>query len=150
MPYRPREWRDRDRARRAGAAASQSALDAALGEIGTAFDEAATINAFKLRIERQLRRGPLHPAARARYGARAALLRGRNLDAAIALVERWWRDERRAFFIASALGRGVRLPIDVLQELRLILRLMRFKRMQAEFPAIVAAAGDEPSALAAE
>lgn len=149
MPYRPREWRDRDRAQRA-AAMSRSALDAALAEIGAAFDEAAKINAFKLRIERQLRLGPLHPAMRARFGERAALLRGRNLDAAIALTERWWRDERRAFVIASALGRGARLPIEVLQELRLILRLMRFKRMHAEFPAIVAAVCDEPTALAAE
>jgi hypothetical protein len=149
MPYRPREWRDRDRARRA-ASASRSALDGTLAEIGVAFDEAARINAFKLRVERQLRLGPLHPAVRARFGARAALLRGRNLDAAIALTERWWRDERRAFFIASALGRGVRLPIDVLQELRLILRLMRFKRMHAQFPGIVAALCDESTALAAE
>ena len=149
MPYHPREWRDRDRARRA-ATASPSALDAALAEIGTAFDEAAKINAFKLRVERSLRRGPLHPAVRARFGTRAGLLRDRNLDAAIALTERWWRDERHAFFIASALGRGVRLPIDVLQELRLILRLIRFKRLHAQFPAIVAAVCDEPSALAAE
>ena len=149
MPYRPREWRDRDRARRA-AAASRSALDAALAEIATAFDEAAKINAFKLRVERQLRLGPLHPALRARFAARAALLRGRNLDAAIALTERWWRDERRAFLIASALGRGARLPIEVLRELRLILRLIRFKRMHAEFPAIVAALCDEATALAAE
>jgi hypothetical protein len=149
MPYRPREWRDRDRGRRA-AAASQSALDAALTEIGAAFDDAAKINAFKLRVERQLRLGPLHLAVRARFGARAALLRGRNLEAATVLVERWWRDEYRAFLIASALGRGVRLPIDVLAELRLILRLLRFKRMQAEFPAIVAALCDEPTALAAE
>jgi len=149
MPYRPREWRDRDRAQRA-ASASPSALDAALHEIAAAFDEAATINAFKLRVERQLRLGPLHPAVRARFAARATLLRGRNLDAAIALSERWWRDERRAFLIASALGRGVRLPIEVLQELRLILRLMRFKRMQAQFPTIVAALWDESSAMAAE
>jgi hypothetical protein len=149
MPYRPRQWRDQDRGRRA-AAASRSALDAALAEIGAAFDEAAKVNAFKLRVECRLRRGPIHPAVRARFGARAALLRGRNLDAAIALTERWWRDERRAFLIASALGRGVRLPIDVLQELRLILRLMRFKRMHAEFPAIVAALCDEPHAMAAE
>ena len=149
MPYRPREWRDRDRARRAAATAG-SALDAALAGIGAAFDEAAKINALKLRVERQLRLGPLHPAVRARFGARAALLRGRSLDAAIALVERWWRDERRAFVIASALGRGLRLPIEVLQELRLILRLLRFKRMQAQFPAIVAAICDEADAMAAE
>jgi hypothetical protein len=151
MPHRPRNERDRDRVRRAAAAVQTgSAIDAALAQIDAAFDEAAAINAFKLRVERQLRRGPSHPAVRARYAARAELLQGRSLDAAIALVERWWRDERRAFLIASALGRGVRLPLDVLRELRLILRLLRFKRMHAQFPTVVAAVCDETNAMAAE
>lgn len=151
MPHRPRGERDRDRMRRAAAVTQTgSAMAAALAQIDAAFDQAAAINAFKLRVERQLRRGPAHPAVRARYAARAELLQGRNLDAAIALVERWWRDERRAFLIARALGRGMRLPLDVLQELRLILRLMRFKRMHAQFPTIVAAVCDEPNAMAAE
>jgi hypothetical protein len=119
-------------------------------QIDAAFDQAAAVNAFKLRVERQLRRGPSHPAVRARYAARAELLQGRSLDAAIALLERWWRDERRAFLIASALGRGVRLPLDVLRELRLVLRLMRFRRMHTQFPIIVAAVCDEPNAMAAE
>jgi hypothetical protein len=149
MPYRPRG--ERDRVRRATAAAQTgSAMAAALAQIDAAFDQAAAINAFKLRVERQLRRGPSHPTVRARYAARAELLQGRSLDAAIALVERWWRDERRAFSIASALGRGVRLPLDVLHELRLILRLMRCKRMHAQFPTIVAAVCDGPTAMAAE
>ena len=65
-------------------------------------------------------------------------------------AERWWRDERKAFQIASALGYGNRLSLDVLRELRLILRLMRFKKMQAEFGAIIGAVSDETSALAAE
>ncbi len=151
MPYRPRGERDRDRVRRAAAAAQAgSAMAAALAQIDAAFDEAAAINAFKLRVEGQLRRGPSHPAVRGRYAARAELLQGRSLDAAIARVERWWRDERRAFLIARALGRGVRLPLDVLHELRLILRLMRLKRMHAQFPAIVAAVCDEATRMAAE
>lgn len=151
MPYRPRGERDRDRMRRAAAVTQTgSAMAAALAQIDAAFDQAAAINAFKLRVERQLRRGPSHPAVRARYAARAQLLQGRSLDAAIALVERWWRDERRAFLIASALGRGVRLPLDVLHELRLILRLMRCKRMHAQFAAFVAAVCDEGTAMAAE
>jgi len=37
-----------------------------------------------------------------------------------------------------------------LRELRLVLRLLRFKEMQAEFGAIVAALCDEAIALAAE
>src|SRR3984893_6477292 len=128
MSYRRRKERDRERARRAAAvelAKGQSALDVALTEIGAAFDEAAAINGSKIRVERLIRRGPQHPALRARFGARAALLSGRSLESAIATVERWWRDERKAFQIASALCGGTRLSLDVLRELRLILRLMR-------------------------
>ena len=153
MPYRRRQERDRERARRAAAAArtkGQPALDVALTEIGAAFDQSAVINGFKIRVERLIRRGPHHPALRARFGARAALLHGRDLDAAIATVERWWRDERKAFQIASALGGGSRLSLEVLRELRLILRLMRFKRMAAEFHEIVGALCGQPRALAAE
>ena len=154
MPARPRHHRDRERTRRAGAAAlarGASAMDAALAQIDAAFGEAASINAFKLRVERFLQLGPQHPAMRARFGARAAMLAGRSLDAAIALVERCWRDERKAFAIASAFGRGSRLSLDVLCELRLILRLMRFKHMETEFGPMIAALCDhQPLALAAE
>jgi hypothetical protein len=153
MPRRPRHQRDLERARRAAAAArdqGKPAIDVAVAQINAAFDEASAINAFKLRVERLLRLGPQHPAVRARFGRRAELLRGRHLDAAIVLLERWWRAERKAFQIARAFGRGSRLSLDVLSELRLILRLMRWKRMQAEFPAIVDALRDEPVQLAAE
>lgn len=153
MPYRPRNQRDLERSRRAGAAArsaGQSAFETALAQIGAAFEEGAIVNALKLRVERALRLGPQHPAVRARYGTRAAMLGGRGLDAAIVLVERAWREERKAFQIAAALGRGNRLSLDVLCELRLILRLMRRRRMQAQFAAIVAALCDAPFAMAAE
>ena len=122
----------------------------ALAQIGAAFDEAATVNAFKIRVERLIRLGPHHPAVRARFGARAAMLFGRGLDPAIAVVERWWRDERKAFQIASALGCATRLSLEILRELRLILRWMRFKKMEADFHAAVAALCDEPVAMAAE
>jgi hypothetical protein len=153
MPYRRREERDRERARRTAAAArakGQAALDVALTEIGAAFDQAAVINGFKIRVERLIRRGPRHPVLRARFGARAAMLRGRSLDAAIAALERWWRDERKAFQIASALGGGTRLSLEVLRELRLILRLTRFKRMEAEYFEALAALRHPPTAIAAE
>ena len=65
-------------------------------------------------------------------------------------VERWRRDERKAFQVACALGRGNRLSLNILDELRLILRLMRYQRMAVEFGAIVAAVCDETVALAAE
>ena len=153
MPYRQRQERDRERARRAAAverAKGQSALDVALTEIGVAFDQAAVINDFKIRVERLMRRGPRHPALRARFGVRAARLHGRNLDAAIATVERWWCDERKAFQIASALGGGSRLSLDVLRDMRLVLRLMRFRRMEAAYFETLAALCNPPTAMAAE
>ena len=151
MPHRRREERESERIRAAAVRArSGSAMDVALAQIGAAFDEAAAINRFKIRVERYIRLGPRHVAMRARYGARADLLYGLSLDAAIAIVARWRRDERKAFQVASALGRGNSLSLNILRELRLILRLMRYKRMAVEFGAIVAAMCDDPIALAAE
>jgi len=43
--------------------------------------------------------------------ARAELLHGSNLDAAIVAVERRRRDEQPAFAISSAFGRGSRPPL---------------------------------------
>jgi hypothetical protein len=152
MSNRQREERELARIRaaaHAASAASGSAMAAALAQIGAAFDEAAAVNRFKIRVERYIRLGPGHIALRARYGARAALLRGRGLDAAVVLVERWWLDERKAFAIASALGRGNRLSLEVLRELRLMLRLMRWKRMRADFGAIVTLCCSDDVVLAA-
>jgi hypothetical protein len=153
MSHRPRRERDLEHIRRAGSVAraqARPAVDVAFAQIEAAFGQAAIVNAFKLRVERWFLLGPRHAAVRARFGTRAQLLRGRRLDEAAALVERWWRDERKAFQIASALGRGNRLSLEVLAELRLMLRLMRFKRMQAEFSQIVAEMCEGPMAEAAE
>ena len=125
-------------------------MDVALAQIGAMFGEASVTNVFKLKVERFLRLDPHDGEVQARFGARAQLLRGRSLDGAVALVERWWRDERKAFQIASALGRGNRLSLEVLAELRLILRIMRFKRMQTEFSQIAAETFEGPLAEAAE
>jgi hypothetical protein len=151
MPYRPRAARDRDRmAAAAVRATGGSAMGAALAQISAAFGEAAAVNDFKLRVERFIRLDPQHTAVRARFGARAAMLSDHTLDAAVAAVECWWREERKAFQLASALGYGNGLSLDVLRELRLILRLMRFKHMHAQFAAIVAAVCDDTLLLAAE
>jgi hypothetical protein len=153
MACTPREKRDLERGRRAAMAAranGASAMEAALVHIATAFDEAAAISSYKRRVERLIRLGPAHMLVRARFSARAALLSGRDLDRAMALVERWYRDERTAFAIASALGRANRLSWEVLRELRLMLRLLRFKRMHADFGAIVEALCDTAVAIAAE
>jgi hypothetical protein len=148
-----RQQRERQRIGRLAAATRArqvSALEAALAEISAAFDETAAIADFKIRVERRLQLGPDHPALRARFGARAALLAGRSLDASIVLVERWSRDERKAFQIATALGCASRLSLEVLRELRLILRLMRFKHMETEFRAAIEALCGQSFAIAAE
>jgi hypothetical protein len=131
-----RRQRDRDRIRRAGEIAKAnggSALDIACAKIDAAFSRVSAINTFKIRVELLLQADRQHPALRARFGARAEMLAGRSLDASVIAVERWWRDEQKAFAIASAFGGGTRLSLDVLRELRLILRWMRFKRMELEF-----------------
>jgi hypothetical protein len=153
MPHRPRAVRDAERLRAvaaANASASHSAMDRALAQIEAAFDGAAAINDFKLQVERMCRLGPHHPTMRARFGARAWMLSGCSLATATVKAERWWREERRAFAIASAFGRGSRLSLDVLCEARLVLRLMRFKRMEAEFAEIAAAIRGDVIAEAAE
>jgi hypothetical protein len=153
MPHRPRAERELERIRAAASAARAargSAVDAALAQIGAAFDECAAVNGFKLRVECWLQLSPQDAAVRARFGRRATLLTGRSLDAAVIMTERSWRDERKAFQIASVLGYGNRLSLDVLRELRLILRLMRFKRMQAAFDAAIAETCEPALAVAAE
>jgi hypothetical protein len=136
--------------RATGTASAPDAMSATLAQIAAAFDEAAAINNFKVRAERLIRLGPHHPCVRARFGARAALLAGCDLDAAITRAERWWHDERKAFQIASALGCGTRLSLEILHELRLILRLMRCKRMTTEYEATLTALCRVPMAAAAE
>jgi len=124
-----------------------SAMATALAQIGAAFDEAAAVNGYKIRVERWLRLPPDPLALRARFGARAGLLASRSLSDASDLVDRWWRAERKAFQIASALGCGTRLSLEVLSELRLILRLMRRQRLEAEFCAIVEVLGHQTPAM---
>jgi hypothetical protein len=122
----------------------------ALAQIAAAFDDAAAINDFKLRVERFLRLGPQHPLVRARFGARAAMLSGHGLAGALAVTERRWRDETAAFHLASAFGRGERLTLDVLRELRLILRWMRARGLHVEFGAIAGAVCGDGIPMAAE
>jgi len=137
-----REQRRIERAVRAARGERVPAMAVALAHIGAAFDETAVIHAFKSRVERIMALGPDHAAVRARYAARAAMLGGLSLDDATARVERWWRDERKAFQIASVFGCATRLSLEVLRELRLILRLMRRKRMHRDYETIRAAAAN--------
>ncbi len=158
-PHRPRGQRDLERVHRSVRAVhdtpngevARPALAAALAAIGAAFNRAAIVNDLKIAVERHISRGPEHSAVRARFAARAALLRGRDLDAALTMIERWWRDEQRAFASASAFGRGSRLSLQVLDELRLLLRWLRFKHLHAEYAdAFTARCADTPVLEAAE
>lgn len=80
---------------------------------------------LKRQCRQAMRLGTGHPAVIARFGARVDLLGARDIATAVIVVERWYRDERKAFQVASATGGGIRLPVIVLEELRLILRWMR-------------------------
>lgn len=86
---------------------------------------------FKDRI-RFVLRNPENAAVRARYGARMAFLKSLPIEAALIRVEQWTRLELRSYEIASAFGRGNRLGLIVLNELRLVLRFMRARRLSMQ------------------
>lgn len=109
-----------------------AAMDRACAAIDREFSHSSDVVRFKRRI-RTILREPDHPAVAARYGARARWLRRCSLAVAVTCVGNEWRTERHAFQVASAFGRGTRLSVEVLSELRLILRWFRFRRMDAEF-----------------
>ncbi len=137
---RPRDMRDKTLgaiAYRAAIANGVGAMEATEARIEAQFGEAAVINAFKLRVERIILFGPEHAAVRARYGARAASLRGASLSTAIHIIDSLFTLERRAFQIAGVYGGGSRLSVEVLKELRLILRWLRFVGRACQFPSIV-------------
>ena len=94
---------------------------------------------LKERIRHVLRE-PDHPAVGIRYG-RGRALHGLTLDAACYLVARQYAEELRQFSVAAAFGYGNRLSLEILRELRLILRWMRCKRMAGSFSTIVAEIG---------
>ena len=108
-----------------GAPPPSPAMQRAFDRMDREFGPWAVIDRFKRDCRQAMRRGLDDPAVIARFGARVDLLGVRDIASAIIVVERWYRDERKAFQVASAMGRGVRLPLMVLAELRLILRFMR-------------------------
>jgi len=135
MPFRPRYSRDEIRGNAAFAAARASglsALDAALAAIEAQFGTASVINGDKLRVQRWLEKSFGHQEVRARFAyhiERIAAL-GLSLDQACALL--------RAECAERRIER-IRLPSMVRNELHLILRLMRFKKMHKAFGEMVAA-----------
>ena len=132
--------RNFERALRAGNSAranGSGAMEAAKAVIDAAFGEAAACADLKARVAAVLAAGTGHPANKLRYRARARMLRGRSLPAAIAMLERWYRGERKAFQVASLFGRPPRLPVIILSEARLILRFFRRRGMADQFPAVI-------------
>lgn len=104
--------------------AGGDAMEAALAQIAASFGTAARINSLKLRVERAL--DPARwPTFRPRYGFRLGRIAPLSIEAAIAVVETWRREEQKMLAIAMALGGGQFLSIEVLGELRIALRLAR-------------------------
>jgi hypothetical protein len=127
----PRKHLDLNRGRIAALKArsrGDSALQAALAAIGATFGDAAVINGLKLRVEDMIKRGPCDQITRARYSGVANMLQNRdcgNIDSSIAVVESFYRYHRKSPKIASFIDSQRRWPLEVLRELRLILRLIR-------------------------
>lgn len=109
------------------------ALAKALADIDEAFGWAAYHRDFKNRVRHIIRRGPSSEAVQVRYRGRFRSLAATSLDNAISLIERDYRLELAGFTTASAFGRGSRLPLMVLEELRLIFRWLRFKKKHRLF-----------------
>jgi hypothetical protein len=101
------------------------------------FGPAAVNREFKNRVRRFIRLGTGHEEVRARYGARLARLRHCGIGRAIRRIEEDFRAERRTFQILHVLGLSHdRLSLEVLRELRLLLRFARRSEYRAHYRAI--------------
>jgi hypothetical protein len=153
-----RTERDLQRGRRAAARVSAnggSALAAAYAHIEATFAPAMHHAAFKDRVAGLMRRGATHPETWTRYRRLVERHPVTNLDAAIVLVERMRGVEIEAR--AAAVRRWgncsrPRLPLMILDEVRLILRMVRRFRPTclAGLVAAVMAADQMGAAAAAE
>jgi hypothetical protein len=136
--------RDLARGRRAAIgvrAAGGSALEAAFAHIEATFSPAMRHSTFKDRVAALIRAGAGHPEAWTRYRRLAERYPIANLDAAIMLVERMRRAEldarARAIHTWGHCSRP-RLALMVLDELRLILRMVR-RYAPLRYPSLIAA-----------
>lgn len=135
----PRSSRDIARGRRAADAVRArggSAMDAALAQIGSTFGAAAVVNRRKIAVDRYLTRGFRNPSTIARYGRWVASLQNLTLDSAIVRLDELYRQERRTQGAARALGCASN-ALEVLGELRLMLRLARVKITDRQFRRMV-------------
>ena len=137
---------DRDHARGQRAAAAvrargDAALAAALAAIEATFSPAVRHSTFKRRVAALMVLGADHPEVRFRYQSLAERYAGANLDTAVAIVERLYRCEIDARETAVRLwGRcsRPRIALMLLQELRLVLRMVR-RHAPARYSGLLAA-----------
>ena len=136
--------RDLARGRRAAALArggGGSALQVAYAHIEATFAPAMGHSIFKDRVAALIAGGAGHQAARTRYRRLAERYPIANLDAAISLVGRMRDAEfeaRAAAIRAWGHSSRPRLPLMILDELRLILRVVR-RHAPLRYPDLVAA-----------
>ena len=158
LPFRARAARDRARGEAAYNAAFARAikagdptprLTATLAQVDAEFSEAAVVNSRKLRVERAIARGLYNPANRARYSKLVESLRYLPLDNAIRILEKRYRHNARAFLIARAFSSPNPLPLDIIRELILMLRLLRRSEYRRHYHTMVRAVLDETDQLAA-
>ena len=141
--------RDLQRGRRAAArvrAAGGSAVAAAYAHIEATFSPAMHHAAFKDRVAALMMAGPAHPEAWTRYRRLVERYPAANIDTAIVLVERMRRSEieaRAASVRSWGQSSRPRLTLMILDEVRLILRMLR-RYAPARFSGLMAAiqAGD--------
>jgi hypothetical protein len=136
--------RDHARGRRAAEgvrARGGSAMEAALAAIEATFSPAIRHSTFKRRVAALVRYGAAHPEIRWRYQRLAERHAGADLDTAVVIVERLHRAEVDARDAAVRLwGRcsRPRIALMMLQELRLVLRMVR-RYAPMRYPGLVAA-----------
>ena len=136
--------RDLQRGRRAAGrvrAAGGSALAAAYAHIEATFSPAMHRATFKDRVATLMKGGAAHPEAWARYRRLVECHPITNLDAAIVLVERMRRAEleaRAAAIRSWGHCSRPRLALMILDEVRLILRMLR-RYAPARFSGLIAA-----------
>lgn len=116
-------------AAKAARSAGASAVTAAIAQINATFGPAWVVNRRKLAVDQVIRMGAAHPEVQARYAGRARASGARTLTDALADVEIWRAAELQR-------PQPSRLSLQVLDELRLILRLLRFRGLAWTYPIV--------------
>ena len=115
------------------------------------FGQAAVVNDLKIAVERHIRRGPDHLAVRARFAARAGLLTAAASTRPSSRSSAGGGTSSAPLRSRAPSAAAARLPLQVLDELRLLLRWLRFKRLHADYATARAAlSGDAPALEAAD